>query len=288
MMKQTIDTYVTQVAEAAQYIRTHIKQPGFSPLVALVLGSGLGKLAELVEPVCRLPYTSIPYFPQTTVPGHDGTLIAGYLEGMPLLGFKGRKHFYEIAHQPRAMDQVVFPVHVATSLGCKTYVATNAAGGLNPEFKVADLMLIRSHIGFFLPNPLLGPHHDFGNNLYFQPLPDIYPKKLRSLFKSGAPDTKEGVYVGWTGRTFETQAESLMLRNLGADAVGMSTIPEMIIAHNRGMETLGISIITNIIAQDGTNTTTHEEVTSILNNPNTEKKLLESFKKFFRALKSTY
>lgn len=290
MPRETVDhpqdEYVLQVGEAASFIRQVIKANNlnFSPHVAVTLGSGLGKLADLIEPVATIPYVDIPHFPRTTVPGHEGTLIAGYLEGVPVLGLKGRKHYYEVAGQPDAMDQVVFPAQVAASLDTRLYVATNAAGGLNPNFKVGDLMVIRSHNGLFFPNALIGTHHDFHGNNYFQPLNDLYPKTLRDFFRGTDSAIHEGVYAAVTGRTFETQAECIALRLLGADAVGMSTVPEMIIAHNRRMQTLGVSIITNVIAEDGTNATNHEEVMAILNSKDTEEKLLAVFRSFFQKI----
>lgn len=281
------DEYVHQIAGAAEFIRRQLPE-SFTPRVAIVLGSGLGKLARLIEPAAEIPYRTIPFFPTPTVAGHEGVLIAGMLQGVPVLGFKGRKHYYEVAHLFRPMNHVVFPVHVSASLGCRLYVATNAAGGLNPAFAVGDLMVIRSHIGLFLPNPLLGPHHDFGKNDYFQPLADIYPSALRELFRGKNVSIREGVYAAVSGRTFETQAESLLLRQLGADAVGMSTVPEIIVARNRGMETFAASIITNTIADDGTNATSHAEVMAILNSRHTEEKLLEYFRLFFANLNGRY
>ena len=278
-----MDLYVQHTQEATDFIKQ--KLGTFIPHVSLTLGSGVGKLAKLIQPVAEIPYKDIPHFPISTAPGHDGILIAGHLEGVPMLSFKGRKHFYEAAHEPHAIEQVVFPVHVAAHLGVQLYIATNAAGGLNPDFNVGDLMVIKSHIGFFLPNPLLGPHHDFGGNAYFQPMHEAYTEKYRTLFKSLSPDIHEGVYVAWSGRSFETQAESLLLKNLGADATGMSTIPEIIVATNRGMETLGVSVITNKITEDGTNATNQEEVLTILNSKETEEKLLTIFTSFFQKLK---
>lgn len=280
-----IDNYIQEVNKAAIFIQKQ-SPIDFHPQVALTLGSGLGKLTRTIKPVTVIPYTDIPYFPQTTIPGHEGRLILGFLEKVPVLGYSGRKHYYEVSHLPDAMDQVVFPVHVAANLGCKIYIATNAAGGLNPDFAVGDLMVIKSHISYFLPNPLLGLHHNFGGNPYFQPQTNIYTPKLRELFQSVDPEIKEGIYTAVTGRTFESQADSLMLRKLGVDAVGMSTVPEIIIATNRGMETLGVSIITNKIAPDGTNATSHEEVMSILNSQHTEVKLVRIFKTFFREMKN--
>jgi len=278
------DEYINNIDEATAYIQKQIGDKKFIPKVALTLGSGLNKLADLIQPVAKIPYNDIPCFPVSTVPGHEGTLIAGYLEAVPVIGFKGRKHYYEVADKPRPMDIVTFPVHVAAGLGCKLYVATNAAGGLNPSFKLGDLMVIKSHIGLFQPNPLLGPQHDFRTNVLFQPQNTEYSPDLRKIFLELDPFIREGVYVGLTGTTYETQAECLMLRSLGADAVGMSTVPEIIVAVNRGMETFAVSMITNIIARDGTNATNHKEVVSVLNSKKTEEKLYTIFRKFFRHL----
>lgn len=279
---KTKDTYVNNVNEASAFIRKNCKS--FTATVALTLGSGLNSLAELIEPVARIPYGDIPHFPRTTVPGHEGTMIIGTLEGVPVIGLKGRKHYYEVADQRRPMDIVTFPVHVAATLGCKLYIATNAAGGLNPSYKVGDLMVIKSHIGLFQPSPLLGVYHDFGGNIFFQPQSGEYDASLRKLFKSIDPTIREGVYVAVTGHAYETQAECLMLRSIGADAVGMSTVPEVIAATNRGMKTFAVSMITNAIARDGTNATSHEEVMSVLNSKKTEEKLYRIFRAFLCKL----
>lgn len=284
----TPDVYITHVNEAVACIQKVIGDKNFFPKVALTLGSGLNKLAGLIKPVATISYKDIPYFPVSTVVGHEGTLIAGYLDDVPVIGLKGRKHYYEVSHEYRPMDIVTFPVHVVAGLGCKLYIATNASGGLNPSYKVGDLMVIKSHIGLFQVNPLLGPHHDFGNNMFFQPQNTEYSPKLRMLFTSIDPTIHEGVYVGLTGKTYETQAECLMLRALGADAVGMSTVPEIIIATNRDMETFGVSMITNAIAKDGTNATNHEEVTAVLNSKITEERLFSIFQQFFKKLKAIY
>jgi purine-nucleoside phosphorylase len=278
------DLYVEQVNTAVEYIRSKISDKKFSPTVSLTLGSGLNKLASVITPVATIPYKDIPHFPLATVPGHEGMLIAGYLENVPVIGLQGRKHFYEIADQPRPMDTVTFPVHVVANLGCKLYIATNASGGLNPTFKIGDLMVISSHIGLFQQNPLLGVHHDFGGNDYFQPQSEEYDPVLRKLFKELDPTIREGIYVGVTGRTYETKAECLMLRGLGADAVGMSTVPEIIVATNRKMKTLGVSLISNVIAKDGTNATNHEEVVAVLNSKEMENKLTRIFQEFFKKL----
>jgi purine-nucleoside phosphorylase len=280
---KTSDPYISNVNAAVGVVRSRIKN--FTPHVAITLGSGLNKLADLIEPVAVIPYVDIPHFPVLTAPGHEGTMILGHLAGIPVVGLKGRKHFYEVANQPNAMDTVTFAVHVAASLGCTLYISTNAAGGLNPDYHVGDLMVIKSHIGLFQPNPLL-LRHDFDSNELFQPQNGEYNTGLREIFRSIDKSIHEGVYVGVTGPTYETQSECLMLRTMGADAVGMSTVPEIIVATNRGMETFGVSMITNVIAKDGTNATSHEEVLSVLNSKKTEEKLYSIFREFFRKFKT--
>lgn len=286
-MKKHLDEYVEQTKKATAYIQKRLPE-NFKPKIALTLGSGLGKLAELIAPVATIPYFDIPNFPASTVPGHAGTLIAGHLEGVPMIGFAGRKHFYEVARDPDATDIITFFVHVAANLGCTIYAATNAAGGLDPAYTIGDLMAIRSHISFFQPNPLMGPHHNFGTNWLFQPTNTAYTQQLRTIFTAIDPSIKEGVYVAVTGRTYESQAECLMLRAMGAHAVGMSTVPEIIVAHNRGMQTLGVSLISNVIARDGTNATNHEEVMTVLNSKKMEDKLTRIFKTFFARLTPAY
>jgi len=281
-----IDPYIKHVHEAVSYIQSKTKH--FAPTVALTLGSGLNTLADLIEPVATIPYADIPHFPIATVPGHEGKMILGILEGVPVVGLKGRKHFYEVARDPHAMDIVTFPVHVAASLGCTLYVATNAAGGLNPKYSVGDLMAIRSHIGLFQPSPLMGVYHDFGSTDFFQPQNTQYDPHLRTMFKKLDPSIHEGIYVAVTGRAYETQAECLMLRAMGADAVGMSTVPEIMVATNRGMKTFAVSMITNAIAKDGTNATNHEEVMAVLNSKTTEEKLYRVFREFFKKLTGAY
>lgn len=285
--------YVSKTQVASRFIETKLraKKGKFIPEIALTLGSGLGGLEKLIEIFLRIQYVDIPNFPRSTVEGHKGELIAGYLEGVPIIGLSGRKHYYEVADQPDGMLQVVFPVHVVANLGCRIYFATNAAGGLNLKYNVGDLMLLKSHISFFLPNPLLGKQQDFGDNLYFQPMDKAYSIKLRKLFLQAAGKYSmhvyEGVYIALTGRTYETQAESLLLRSLGVDAVGMSTVSEVIVATNRGLETIAVSVITNKIAKDGTNTTTHTEVQAILNNEKVKKRTATILKTFFKLYNSS-
>lgn len=283
--------YVENTFVATQYVREKIEQKvsGFVPIFAVTLGSGLSGLAQEIEVVQMIPYADIPRFPRLTVPGHKGELVAGYIHGVPVIGLSGRKHFYEVARDPNGMNQVVFPVHVMANLGVKIYFATNAVGGLNLQYAVGDLMVIKDHIDLFMPDPLLGVHHDFGDdNPYFQPQNKEYAKWLRSLFHLAANRAKckknvhEGVYVARTGRTYETAATSQALRGLGADAVGMSVIPEVIVATNRGMETLGVSMITNLVAEDGTNATSHAEVVSILESKEVKSRARSLFSALFQ------
>lgn len=276
------DTYIEHIGKAVKFIKQKTK--GFTPTVALTLGSGLNKLASLIDPVATIAYRDIPHFPTLTVAGHEGTLIAGHLEGVPIIGLKGRKHYYEVADQERPMDIVTFSVHVVAGLGCTLYIATNAAGGLNPKYNVGELMVLSSHIGLFLPSPLTGAFHNFGTNDFFQPQATEYDKNLRELFSSLDPSIHTGVYAAVTGRAYETQAECMMLRKLGADAVGMSTVPEVIVATNRGMKTCAASMITNVIAADGTNATNHKEVMAVLGSSQTEEKLFTIFRTFFKKL----
>ncbi|MBI4059643.1 purine-nucleoside phosphorylase [Candidatus Giovannonibacteria bacterium] len=285
------EDYVWSVNFAAKSIANALLEKGtvFQPEIALTLGSGLGDLAEQIEPILAIPYQDIHGFPTLSVQGHKGEMVIGHLCGVPIIGLSGRKHFYEVAQEPYGMMQVVFPVHVMASLGVKTYFATNAVGALNQNFAVGDLMVIEDHIDFFMPDPLMGPHLDFGNNFYFQPQHTEYDRELGRLFWQAAYNSYEkgnvhhGIYAARTGRTYETAATSRVLRQLGADAVGMSVIPEVIVATNRGMRTIAVSIVTNKIAEDGTNATSHEEVTAILESEAIKNRLTKTFRGFFEA-----
>lgn len=285
------DPYVLQVNEAVAYIRGRIAETStpFQPYATITLGSGLGKLADLVRPIMTIPYQDIPYFPIPTVKGHEGTLIVGYLEGVPIICFKGRTHFYEVADQPDSMDRIAFAVQVAASLGTRLYIAANAAGGLHTKYKVGDLMLMSSHIDTFLPGPYVIPYHNFGENPFFQPQNEIYPLRLRQLFRRGQGKTllyiHEGSYAALPGRQYEANAVAKMLRKLGVRAVGMSSVPEVIVATNRGLDTFGVSIISNIIKGDGTNATSHTEVTGVLDDCLVRERVTQAFRTFFRNLR---
>ncbi len=286
------DKYEEKVGEAADYVRDQLG--GIQPTFGVVLGSGLGELAEWIDGSTVIPYGDIPNFPVTTVPGHEGKMVIGNLEGVPVIGLKGRKHFYEVADEPfnNGILQSVFPVHVLAELGVENYFVTNASGGLNPEYGVGDIMILRSHINF-LPNALLGRHHNFtrvddtdAQVWRFQPMNGSYDPKLTALLrKAGEPHeghVHEGVYLAVTGPTYETEGESIAFRDgLKADAVGMSTTPEVIVARNRGMKAVGMSCITNVIAADGTNATNHDEVKAILESPEVKKRLSSTVRRFF-------
>lgn len=285
------EQYVANVVEAVRYIKTKIgdvTHGNHMPSVSLTLGSGLGDLADQIRTIIIIPYSDIPNFPKLTVEGHKGELVVGSLNGVSVIGLSGRKHYYEVAHEPYGMMEVVFPVHVMASLGVKTYFSTNAVGGLNLNYGVGDMMVIKDHIDLYMPDPLVGPHLDFGDNLYFQPQNIEYDPNLRKLFLKAAAKasskshTHEGIYGARTGRTYETAATCRVLRLMGADTVGMSTIPEVIVATNRRMRTIGVSVVTNKITADGTNATSHEEVTKILNSEPVRNRLKNTIGAFFQ------
>lgn len=285
------DNYESKVEEAVNYIKSKIND--FKPVFGVVLGSGLGCLSDAIENAKVISYDEIPNFPTTTVAGHEGKLIAGTLEDISIIAFKGRKHYYEVADEPfnNAMLKVVFPVHVLAGLDVKNYFVTNAAGGLNLQYKVGDIMIIKSHLNF-LPNPLLGRHHSFTrvDNQErverFQPMNNAYDSELRKLLLQAGAESKkhvhQGVFMGFTGPTYETEAEGITFRDgLKADAVGMSTTPEVIVARNRGMKAVGMSCITDMIEKDGTNAACHEEVKAILDSSEIKNRLLSIVKNFF-------
>jgi purine-nucleoside phosphorylase len=232
-----------------------------APRVGLILGSGLGALADELDHSAVIPYADIPGFPQSTVVGHRGELAVGMLADQPVVVMRGRFHFYE----GYSMQQVTFPVRVMRALGCDTLVVTNAAGGLRPEWRVGDLMRISDHI--FLPgisghHPLIG-HNDDRLGPRFPAMVGAYDADLAAVAREAADaqgvTLREGVYAMLTGPSFESAAELRMLRMLGADAVGMSTAPEVVVARHGGMRVLGISLITNLALPDGP-PANHEEV----------------------------
>lgn len=234
----------------------------FQPRVGIILGSGLGALADAVINPTVIPYGEIPSWPVSTVIGHQGRLVVGRLQGQPVLVMQGRVHYYE----GYSMAQVTLPVRVMQRLGVEILIVTNAAGGVNPSFAPGDLMLITDHInliGMAGPNPLRGPNID-ELGVRFPDMSRAYDRELNELARQVARqagiDLKEGVYVGLSGPTFETPADLRFLRLIGVDAVGMSTVPEVTVARHGGTRVLGISGISNKANLDGETITTHEEV----------------------------
>jgi len=211
------------------------------PEIAIVLGSGLGGLAEEVRPSERVPYGVIPGWQRSTAPGHAGELVLGTLSGKEVAVMKGRLHYYE----GYDMEAVTFPVRVFRALGIKTIILTNACGGLNPDFQAGDLMVISDHISFMPSNPLRGPNDD-SLGTRFPDMVGTYTEELRTLAKRVDPGVREGIYVAVAGPNFETPAELRMLRGWGADAVGMSTVPEVLVARHAGMRVLAIATVTDM------------------------------------------
>jgi len=253
-----MDDLFEHIQSATTYIRT---QTDLAPAVGLILGSGLSALADEMDAAVAIPYADIPYFPQSTVQGHRGELVLGRINGCAVAVMRGRFHFYE----GYDLQQTTFPVRVMQALGARTLFVTNAAGGLRAEWQVGDLMLITDHInlpGMAGQHPLRGPNDErFG--LRFPALTDAYDVEHARTAREVAADVGTtlhgGVYAYLSGPSFETPAELRMLRMLGADAVGMSTVPEVIVARHGGMRVLGISMISNIATPDGP-PANHEEV----------------------------
>jgi purine-nucleoside phosphorylase len=256
-----MDTYVTlqQIDEAADAIRS---RTSFKPRVGLILGSGLNALADSVQNADFIPYADLPNWPRSTVHGHAGRLVIGELEGQPVLVMQGRVHFYE----GYSMSQVTLPVRVMVRLGLEMMIVTNAAGGINPDFAPGDVMLITDNlnlVGMSGANPLMGPNIDeLGPR--FPDMSRAYDPELMEKARKVAMESKlslrEGVYCGLSGPSFESPADLRFLRMAGADSVGMSTVPEVIVARHGGLRVLGFSGISNKANLDGSTLTTHEEV----------------------------
>jgi len=242
--------------EAVSYLKTaypHI------PEVGIVLGSGLGNFSDEVEVEKEISYDQVPHFPVSTVEGHKGKLIFGNLSGKKVVCMAGRFHFYE----GYDAEQVVFPIRVMKLLGIKALLLSNAAGGVNPDFKVGDLMIITDHVSFFTSNPLIGKNiSEFGTR--FPDMSEPYKKELiqkaKAIAKRLGIVLREGVYYGVTGPTFETRAEYKLVHALGGDAVGMSTVQECIAANHMGLPVFAMSVITDIGIREDENKITHEEV----------------------------
>lgn len=253
-----------QVAAAAEAVRAWLPFGGAGPQLALVLGSGLGGLADEVAGAVSLPYARIPGFPLSTAPGHAGRLVAGMLGGKRAVCMQGRFHYYE-GHD---MADIALPVRVFKALGCQALVLTNAAGGVNWDLNVGDFMLIADHINFMGANPLRGENDD-ALGPRFCDMTHTYAPALQAVARQVAAAQgvalREGVYLGYMGPSFETPAEIRAFRTMGADAVGMSTVPEAIAAAHCGLPVLGLSLITNMAAGMAGKRLSGDEVIEIAN-----------------------
>jgi purine-nucleoside phosphorylase len=247
---------IEKLKETVSVIKEYYEE---TPQVGIVLGSGLGNFKSEMEIECEIPYQDIPHFPVSTVEGHSGALIFGKLGGKKVVCMAGRFHFYE----GYSAADVAFPIRVMKFLGVEALLLSNASGGMNPTFKVGDLMIINDHISLFAHNPLLGPNvDDLGPR--FPDMSEPYSKDMIAKAKTVADKMgirlNEGVYAGVTGPTFETRAEYKMLHILGADAVGMSTVQENIVARHMGLSVFALSVITDLGIRDEHNIITHQEV----------------------------
>lgn len=238
------------------------KTNNFIPQVGIILGTGLGGLVKEISVEFAIPYSEVPNFPVSTVQGHSGKLIFGELGGKKVIAMQGRFHYYE----GYTMQQVTFPVRVMKALGIKTLVVSNASGGMNPKFEVGEIMIINDHINLFPTNPLIGKNIDeLGPR--FPDMSEAYKKTYVALAKEVAKDNNikvsEGVYAGLSGPCFETPAEYRYLWRTGADVVGMSTVPEVIVAKHAGLDCFGISIVTDLGVEGQVLNVSHEEVQHI-------------------------
>ena len=240
------------------------KKIDFTPKIALTLGSGLGKYADTIDVRAELPYSEIDGFPVSTVPGHAGKFIFGYVGKVPVVLMQGRVHYYE----GYPISDIVLPARLMKLMGAQILFLTNASGGINPDFHAGALMMIKDHISCFAPNPLVGPNIDeLGTR--FPDMTDVYKKNLQDIIKSTAKKNDielfEGVYAQLTGPSFESPAEIRMLKTMGVDAVGMSTVVEAIAANHMGMKVCGISCISNLAAGMNKKQLTHAEVQEAAN-----------------------
>lgn len=247
---------IEKIKQTADYIRS---KAGNVPETAIILGTGLGALVDHITEKKYIPYTEIPNFPVSTVEGHSGNLIFDRLGNRQVIVMQGRFHYYE----GYDMKEVTFPVRVMKQLGVKTLFVSNAAGGMNKEFRVGDIMIITDHINLFPENPLRGKNYEeLGPR--FPAMTEAYDKRLVAAAEEIAAKkgirVMKGVYVGTQGPTFETPAEYEYFRIIGGDAVGMSTVPEVIVANHAGMKVFGVSVITDLGGKDVTDVPTHEEV----------------------------
>jgi purine-nucleoside phosphorylase len=256
-------SYFDQVSEAAAFLRKRLNH--LQPRIAIVLGSGLGAVAEAIAEPVVVDYGQIPHFPQSTVEGHSGRIVAGLLGKTPVVVMQGRVHFYE-GYTPQ---QITFPLRVLGALGTQAVVLTNAAGGISEGYQVGQLVALSDHINLMGWNPLVGPNESRfaardGAGLRFFDMTEAYSKALRALAKEAAAAEgfalDEGVYLAVSGPSFETPAEIRAFRTMGATLVGMSTVPETIVARHMGIEVLGLSCVTNLAAGLSKTQLSHAEV----------------------------
>ncbi|MDD3078781.1 MAG: purine-nucleoside phosphorylase [Paludibacter sp.] len=250
-----------KIQETAEYLKSLIKT---QPKTGIILGTGLGNLVTQITDKTEIPYETIPNFPVSTVEGHSGKLILGKLGGIDILAMQGRFHYYE----GYDMKSVTFPVRVMKAIGIENLLVSNASGGVNPEFEIGDLMIITDHINLFPEHPLRGKNYnELGPR--FPDMSEAYTKdfitKAKSIATRNNIKVVEGVYVGTSGPTFETPSEYRYFRTIGGDAVGMSTVPEVIVANHAGMKVFGISIVTDLGVPGKIVEVTHEEVQEIGN-----------------------
>ncbi len=250
---------IPNVKESKDFLES--KLAGLKPEVAVIVGSGLSGVTSMVNKPVTIPYSEIPHFPQPTVAGHAGQMIFGELAGKRLMVLSGRFHFYE----GRSLAEVVYPVHVIDALGAKILIVTNAAGGINPTFNPGDLMIIEDHINSMGQNPLIGLREN--GAVKFVDMTQAYSTRLREKLDAAAEKLqlpmRRGVYLAGTGPTYETPAEVKAFAWAGADAVGMSTVPEVIVARYHNLEVAGVSCITNLAAGISGKKISHEEVLEI-------------------------
>ena len=250
---------IANVKETKEFLES--KLAGFKPDVALIVGTGLGGIAKDIAKPVVIPYTDIPHFPKPIVPGHAGQMIFGEQAGKKLMVLSGRFHYYE----GRTLAEIVYPVHVIDALGVKVLIVTNASGGINPQYNPGDLMIIEDHINHMGVNPLLGMNDNGG--IKFVDMTQAYSTRLREKLDAAAEKlqmmVRHGVYLATTGPNYETPAEVKAFAWLGADATGMSTVPEVIVARYHNIEVVGISCIANLAAGITTKKLSHEEVLEV-------------------------
>jgi purine-nucleoside phosphorylase len=258
---QSMSPFMQQLEETAKFIQSKITTKANT---AIILGSGLGNLSSVIEAEFSIPYSEIPNFPTSTVEGHKGRLILGTLNGKKVWVMEGRFHFYE----GYTAEQVVFPIRVLKLLGVENLLLSNAAGGVNKAYQVGDLMIIKDHISFFTPNPLLGKNEPALGTRFpdmSAPYDNDFIEKAKQIAAEHQIKVHEGVYVGVTGPTFETRAEYQLIKISGGDVVGMSTVQENIAAVHCGMKVFAMSVVTDLGIREDNNVITHEEVLAAAN-----------------------